>query len=162
MQELEYIDINSPDGESLSAETDAEASVSTDAETTAGTGAETDVSPVIPAAAPTPPSPSVARLVYSAYSGMQPPPDSKYAPLGLGRCMLILFFTSIPAVGLLGAMVIALSSKKVAVHRLALSVVLLRTVFWVAAAIAAAVAVYAFHIDVFGWIYQRFLVWDAA
>ena len=154
MQELEYIDINSPDEESRSAETDAEASVPTDA--------ETDVSPVIPAAAPTPPSPSVARLVYSAYSGMQPPPDSKYAPLGLGRCMLILFFTSIPAVGLLGAMVIALSSKKVAVHRLALSVVLLRTIFWVAAAIAAAVAVYAFHIDVFGWIYQRFLVWDAA
>ena len=110
-----------------------------------------------------PPSPSVARLVYSAYSEMRPAPGTRYAPLGLFGYIGLLLLTSIPAAGLISSMVIALCAKRAAVQRFALAVVILRTLFWVIAAAAVAVAVYAFDIDVFGLIGKYFaLIGDAA
>lgn len=110
-----------------------------------------------------PPSPSVARLVYSAYSEMRPAPGTRYAPLGLFGYIGLLLLTSIPAVGLISSMVIALCAKRAAVQRFALAVVILRTLFWVIAAAAVAVAVYAFDVDVFGLIGKYFaLIRDAA
>ena len=110
-----------------------------------------------------PPAPSVARLVYSAYSEMRPAPGTRYAPLGLFGYIGLLLLTSIPAVGLISSMVIALCAKRAAVQRFALAVVILRTLFWVIAAAAVAVAVYAFDVDVFGLIGKYFtLIRDAA
>lgn len=111
----------------------------------------------------TPPAPSVARLVYSAYSEMRPAPGTRYAPLGLFGYIGLLLLTSIPAVGLISSMIIALCAKRAAVQRFALAVVILRTLFWVIAAAAVAVAVYAFDVDVFGLIGKYIaLIRDAA
>ena len=124
---------------------------------------ELDVNIHVEPTPPTPPAPSVARLVYSAYSEMRPAPGTKYAPLGLFGYIGLLLLTSIPAVGLISSMVIALCAKRAAVQRFALAVVILRTLFWLIAAAAVAVAVYAFDIDVFGLIGKYFtLIRDAA
>ncbi len=124
---------------------------------------EIDVNIHVEPTPPTPPAPSVARLVYSAYSEMRPAPGTRYAPLGLFGYIGLLLLTSIPAVGLISSMVIALCAKRAAVQRFALAVVILRTLFWVIAAAAVAVAVYAFDVDVFGLIGKYFaLIRNAA
>lgn len=124
---------------------------------------EKDVNIHVEPTSQTPPAPSVARLVYSAYSEMRPAPGTKYAPLGLLGYIGLLLLTSIPAIGLISSMVIALCAKRAAVQRFALAVVILRTLFWVIAAAAVAVAVYAFDVDVFGLIGKYFtLIRDAA
>ena len=124
---------------------------------------ELDVNIHVEPTPPTPPAPSVARLVYSAYSDMRPAPGTKYAPLGIFGYIGLLLLTSIPAVGLISSMVITLCAKRAAVQRFALAVVILRTLFWVIAAAAVAVAVYAFDVDVFGLIGKYVaLIRDAA
>lgn len=94
------------------------------------------------------PGPETARLVYSAYAEMRPSPGSKYAPMGLFGYILILLATSVPVVGFIAAVVVAIVSKKLARKRLAASIAIIRAVLFALLGIAAAVAVLAFDFDI--------------
>ena len=102
------------------------------------------------------PHPSVARLIYSAYSEMRPAPGTRYAPLGIAGYSGLLLLTLIPVIGLLSAMILTLTAKRAAVQHFCAAVVILRTLFWVIAAVAIAIAVYLFRVDVFGLIFEYF------
>ena len=171
MEEFKFIDINGSDGNNSDNSNDEnnDGGVSTysvsDTVGEENTGLsvsddndddndDNDAEEIMPQIEKPMPSPSVARLVYSAYSDMTPSPKSKYAPAGLLTYIGMVILTSIPVIGLISAMVIALCAKRVAVHRFALAVVIVRTAFWAAAAVAAAIAVYGFHVDIFGSIFR--------
>ena len=102
------------------------------------------------------PKPQTARLSYCSISEMRPSPESKYAPMGVFGYIVMLFFTSLPVVGFIVAVITALASKKLARSRLAAASAILHAAVIFLLSASYAVAELVFHIDVTGVILSFF------
>ncbi len=102
------------------------------------------------------PKPQTARLSYCSISEMRPSPESKYAPMGVFGYIVMLFFTSLPVLGFIVAVITALASKKLARSRLAAASAILHAAVIFLLSVSYAVAELVFHVDVTGFIFSFF------
>ncbi len=93
------------------------------------------------------PSPQTARLTYSAYADMKPCRESVYSPLGVRNYIGILLLSAIPVLGFVIAVIYALAAKNVARHRLAVAIVILKTILITLVVAAVLVMLFVFELD---------------